>query len=112
MVTTKMSEAAPMTMPRAVSANRTLLTRKLSIANITISDSSIVFLELASVASNDEGEDARDGERSAGIGVLMVREGIRSDLPERPCVVDWGGTARRGGMCERLKQAVLKTALP
>jgi hypothetical protein len=48
-----MSEAEPMTMPSEVSMTRTLLVRKLSMARLTISLSTIVRLALASVRSKD-----------------------------------------------------------
>ena len=47
-VKTRMSEADPMTMPREVSMTRTLLARKLSMARLTISLSTMVRLALAS----------------------------------------------------------------
>ena len=48
-----MSEAEPMTMPSDVSMTRTLLVRKLSIARLTISLSTMVRLALAIVRSKD-----------------------------------------------------------
>src|ERR1700734_1155350 len=54
MVATRMTDADPMTMPRAVNANRTLLARKLSSASEIISLSTMICLALASVRANDE----------------------------------------------------------
>src|SRR6202012_4081391 len=51
--TTRIREADPITMPREVSITRTLLVRKLSIARLTISLSTIVRLALARVRSKD-----------------------------------------------------------
>ena len=53
MVTTRMSEAEPMTIPSAVSAKRTLLARKLSKASNTISLRTIVRLALSRVFWNE-----------------------------------------------------------
>ena len=39
MVTTRISDAVPITMPSAVSAKRTLLVRKVSMATLTVSPS-------------------------------------------------------------------------
>ena len=50
-VTTRINEAEPITMPSAVNAKRTLFSRKLSIASIAISRSRMVRLALASVCS-------------------------------------------------------------
>src|SRR3954468_20554162 len=44
-VTTKMSEAVPMTMPRAVNMNRTFAARNESIARLAISANGIVLME-------------------------------------------------------------------
>jgi hypothetical protein len=49
MVATRISEAEPITMPSAVSAKRTLFSRKLSIASSAISRSRMVRLALSSV---------------------------------------------------------------
>ena len=49
MVTTRITEAVPITMPSAVSAKRSLLARKLSIASFRISLSSMVRRALSSV---------------------------------------------------------------
>jgi len=51
MVTTRITEAVPMTMPSAVNAKRTLLERKLSTASLRISLSTMVRRALKSVSS-------------------------------------------------------------
>ena len=51
MVTTRITEAVPMTMPSAVSAKRILLERKLSTASLRISLSTMVRRALRSVSS-------------------------------------------------------------
>jgi hypothetical protein len=53
MVTTRMIDAEPITMPSMVSRNRILLARKLSIASRTTSLKSMVERALASVRSNE-----------------------------------------------------------
>src|SRR6185437_4640541 len=52
MVTTRITDAVPMTMPSAVSANRVLLARKLSNASFRISLSTMVSRALVRVSSN------------------------------------------------------------
>src|ERR1700756_1958165 len=80
-VTTRMRDAVPITMPSAVSAKRTLLLLKVSYAKLRISAS----LMLARCASNlERGADATGGRQStggwvAGVGVAwlgVVRGGV------------------------------------
>ena len=73
-VTTKISEAVPMTIPRAVSAKRSLLARKLSTASRTSSAVGMVRRALAIVRSNEARDERRDGVRSGGIDKTMVLE--------------------------------------
>ncbi len=51
MVTTRITEAVPITMPSAVRAKRILLARKLSTASLSISLSTMVRRALRSVSS-------------------------------------------------------------
>ncbi len=62
MVTTRMTEAVPMTMPSAVSAKRVLLARKLSTASFRISLSTMVrrALDVASAQRWMAGMDRSD----------------------------------------------------
>ena len=50
MVTTRITEAVPITMPSAVSAKRTLLERKLSMASFRISLSTMVWRALSKIS--------------------------------------------------------------
>ena len=67
MVTTRMTEAVPMTMPSAVSAKRTLLARKLSRASLRISLSTMVRRALSSVCSKEVGR------FSVAVGAIVPR---------------------------------------
>ena len=52
-VTTRITEAVPMTMPNAVSTKRVLAARKLSRASLRTSLSNMVRRALSSVSSNE-----------------------------------------------------------
>ena len=69
MATTRMTEAVPMTMPRAVSTKRTFEVRKLSMASLAISLSMMVWRALAMVRSKERRRVVRSGraERSGAI---------------------------------------------
>ncbi len=66
-----------MTMPSEVSMTRTLFVRKLSMARLTISLSTIVRLALASVRSKD----LRLAVRAAVIWLTLMVNGVRLSLP-------------------------------
>ena len=90
-----------MIMPSIVSKNRTLLALKLSMARWKISEKSIVDRALARVESK----------------VLLVVPAVAIFIRRYRISIRCGSFVivqsywyDRGGMCERLKQAVLKTA--
>ena len=86
-----MSDAEPMTIPSEVSMTRTLLVRKLSMARLTISLSTMVRLALASVRSKD----LRLAVRAAVICVERLTLS-RKTWGERRCLT---GSIDRLGRC-------------